>query len=371
MFNKYLLSFLLLVFASSMYASTASVVWMVITPGARSNGMGEAFVALADDATASYWNPAGMAFIVDSTFSQEVTMQHCNWLPQLADDLYYEFAGYTNYLEGWGGVGGNVIFMSMGEQQETSAGGTELGTFYSYGIAVTGSAGTEIFPGLAAGVNLKFIHDHLYYEDYGQGTSFAADVGLLYRLGYASDAVQPVEYIEDEDGVHPFSAGASAFAEVDTGALQSVDDGWGCKVHFGATLSNIGPNMSYGGHPENNPLPRMLRVGMALIPLDSELALLNITADYSKMLVNVTEGVSEEIKENKWGVGTEFWYYNLLALRAGYIRDTEGESVIQGLTFGAGLQFQNFQLDMSFVPVDEALQSSGKYNQKYSLSIRF
>lgn len=215
MFNKYLLSFLLLVFASSMYASTASVVWMVITPGARSNGMGEAFVALADDATASYWNPAGMAFIVDSTFSQEVTMQHCNWLPQLADDLYYEFAGYTNYLEGWGGVGGNVIFMSMGEQQETSAGGTELGTFYSYGIAVTGSAGTEIFPGLAAGVNLKFIHDHLYYEDYGQGTSFAADVGLLYRLGYASDAVQPVEYIEDEDGVHPFSAGASAFAEFD------------------------------------------------------------------------------------------------------------------------------------------------------------
>lgn len=41
------------------------------TPGSRSAGMGEAFVAVADDATAIYWNPAGLAtgailsFIVD------------------------------------------------------------------------------------------------------------------------------------------------------------------------------------------------------------------------------------------------------------------------------------------------------------------
>ncbi|MCJ7813427.1 hypothetical protein MUP95_08970, partial [bacterium] len=41
--------------------SQAAVLFLMISPGARAAGMGEAFVALADDATAAYWNPAGLA----------------------------------------------------------------------------------------------------------------------------------------------------------------------------------------------------------------------------------------------------------------------------------------------------------------------
>lgn len=316
------------------HGSTASVIWMTITPGARPNGMGEAFTALANDATASYWNPAGLAFVDPS--SQEITLQHSNWLPQLADDLYYEYLGYSNYIEGWGGVGGNLTFMSMGEQLETTESGQELGSFYSYGMALTGSFGTEVAPGVSVGLGLKFIYDHLYYEDSGKGTSFGADMGFLYRL--------PMEQI-----------GLS-------GAGQ---------VNVGGSLSNLGPNMSYGGSSENNPLPRTLRLGLAYIPFDSQLTRLRCTADYSKILTNVDDGLSEEFNENKWGAGAEFWYYDLLALRAGYIHDTEGISTIQGPTFGAGIQYSGFQLDMAFIPVEENLQGSGKYNSKYSLSVRF
>ena len=35
---------------------------LTIPPGARPNGMGEAFVAVADDATAGWWNAGGLAF---------------------------------------------------------------------------------------------------------------------------------------------------------------------------------------------------------------------------------------------------------------------------------------------------------------------
>ena len=333
--KKSILTFLALtVFASVSYASTASVIWMTITPGARPNGMGEAFTALANDATASYWNPAGLAF-VDST-KQEMTLQHSNWLPQLADDLYYEYLGYANYIEGWGGVGGNITFMSMGEQQETTEEGQQLGTFYSYGVAVTGSFGTEVAPGVSVGLGLKFIYDHLYYKDSGKGTSFAADAGVLYHL--------PMEQLGLE------SAG---------------------KVSIGASLSNLGPNMSYGGNAENNPLPTTIRMGLAYTPFDSHLTRLRCTADYSKLLTNVDEGLGTEFNENKWGAGAEFWYYDLLALRAGYMHDTEGISTIEGPTFGAGLQYSGFQLDMAFIPVEENLQGSGKYNSKYSLSVRF
>lgn len=63
---KHLLSLttFLLLFAlgSQAYAdiSSAALLYLRIAPGARAAGMGEAFVAIADDATATHWNPAGL-----------------------------------------------------------------------------------------------------------------------------------------------------------------------------------------------------------------------------------------------------------------------------------------------------------------------
>ena len=42
--------------------SDAGAIFLLISPGARAGGMGEAQVAVANDAYASYWNPAGLAF---------------------------------------------------------------------------------------------------------------------------------------------------------------------------------------------------------------------------------------------------------------------------------------------------------------------
>jgi len=42
--------------------SSAGATFLIINPGARAVGMGEAFCGLADDALATYYNPAGLAF---------------------------------------------------------------------------------------------------------------------------------------------------------------------------------------------------------------------------------------------------------------------------------------------------------------------
>ena len=68
--------------------SEAGAIFLLIAPGARAGGMGEAQVAVANDAYASYWNPAGLGFLD----GQELALMHVNWLPGLADDLYYEFS---------------------------------------------------------------------------------------------------------------------------------------------------------------------------------------------------------------------------------------------------------------------------------------
>jgi len=50
-------------------------------PGARANGMGGAFVGLADDATAAYTNPAGLTILT----KPEVTLE-------------YKYGEYTNLV---------------------------------------------------------------------------------------------------------------------------------------------------------------------------------------------------------------------------------------------------------------------------------
>ena len=57
--------------------SDAAVLFLRIAPGARSAGMGEAFVAVADDASATHWNPAGLG---------EYPLAHAWYEIQVADD---------------------------------------------------------------------------------------------------------------------------------------------------------------------------------------------------------------------------------------------------------------------------------------------
>ncbi|MDP7448954.1 MAG: UPF0164 family protein, partial [Candidatus Latescibacteria bacterium] len=59
--------------------SRAAVLFLLIEPGARASGMGESYVAIADDATASYFNPAALAGQTD----RKLNFTHQKWLPGL------------------------------------------------------------------------------------------------------------------------------------------------------------------------------------------------------------------------------------------------------------------------------------------------
>ena len=87
----------------------AGAVFLLIAPGAGAAGVGEAQVAKADDAYASFYNPAGLGFIN----SKELAAMHVNWLPNLADDIYYEYLGYSMPIDGLGTLGGNFVFLNI------------------------------------------------------------------------------------------------------------------------------------------------------------------------------------------------------------------------------------------------------------------
>src|ERR1700690_44276 len=63
----------------SAQVTTTSVPFLMIAPDSRASGMGEAGVALADDAWATYWNPAGYAF----QSGTEAAVNYSDWQPAL------------------------------------------------------------------------------------------------------------------------------------------------------------------------------------------------------------------------------------------------------------------------------------------------
>lgn len=72
--KKFLIAFVAIVLINYPYLSHATegehaVEFLSTGVGARALGMGSAFVSVADDATAAYWNPAGLASIPASAFS--------------------------------------------------------------------------------------------------------------------------------------------------------------------------------------------------------------------------------------------------------------------------------------------------------------
>ncbi len=307
--------------AQNAYAvSEAAVLFLLISPNSRAGGMGEAAVALADDAAASYWNPAGLAFQQGKQF----TSLYSKWLPQFnLADLYYMFGSYRQSVEGLGTIGANITYINLGEQIITDETGPDaLGTFNSNEWAITLSYGTLLSENTGVGINVRFIRSNL------------SKVGA---------------------GAEKGNGQASAFS-VDIGVLQKnlfID-----RLNFGLDLSNIGPKITYVDNEQADPLPTNLRVGFAYRAVDQEFNRLTIVADMNKLLVHKnSDGTSDSVSKaifSAWSnndiiynVGAEYWYANLIALRAGYNYDNAGNS--KYLTLGAGLRYSIYQFDFGYI----------------------
>ncbi|MDD5087815.1 MAG: PorV/PorQ family protein [bacterium] len=303
--------------------SQATLIFLKIAPGARPAGMGEAFVAISDDASATWWNPAGLGF----QHGQEFTMMYVRWLPQFnLSDLYYAYMSATYEVPEWGTFGGNIIFLNLGETQRTDEQARNLGTFSSYEIAVTGTYGALVNRQLAMGVGLKLAYSHLSEQGAGEekgsgtATAVAADVGLLYKA--------------------PFFRGLS----------------------LGANLSNMGPKVAYIDRAQADPLPTNLKMGFAYKIIDQEYNQLTIASDLNKELVKRDDqGRSDEFFEAMftswgdgdlaksiiWNIGMEYWYSTLVGLRAGYWNDHLGK--VFPYTFGVSLKYSSYRFDFSYL----------------------
>jgi uncharacterized protein UPF0164 len=139
--------------------------------GARAMGMGSAYVALADDPTASYWNPAGLASIRGT----QVTAMHNEWIL----DFRQEYAAVGTRL-GPGGVGFSFSGFYGDEIEQRDDTGILTGHYGFNDIAVSGAYGLQVTKGLNGGAAVRYVREMIDNED---ATALTFDLGALYHVG--------------------------------------------------------------------------------------------------------------------------------------------------------------------------------------------
>lgn len=175
--------------------------------GARALGMGSAFVAIADDATATYWNPAGLTKVKKHSFSamysDTFSTGDGSWLSRGL--VTYNFINYVYQIEDIGSLGLSWIRLGvddiprttfidinnngiLGDFQDKNGNGIkeegepyidkpEVAEYFSNtDNALLISYARQVHSMVSVGGNLKLLNQSIF-ENSGNG--FGVDIGLI------------------------------------------------------------------------------------------------------------------------------------------------------------------------------------------------
>jgi long-subunit fatty acid transport protein len=145
--------------------------------GARGAAMGESFVAVSNDVSSLYWNPAGLVqFDKNQAFAA-----HTDYVV----DISHEFFGLVYHLSPEDAVGGAVSSLHMAQMEittETQPSGT--GRYFTFGdvtAAITYSR--KMTDQFSFGATLRYAEETL---DVLKMRSMMVDIGTLYWTGLGS-----------------------------------------------------------------------------------------------------------------------------------------------------------------------------------------
>ncbi|HEX9006918.1 MAG TPA: PorV/PorQ family protein, partial [Bacteroidota bacterium] len=153
-------------------SGTVAATFLEIPVGAAAVGLGGAFVSLANDATALYWNPAGTA-----TFQHaEALVQHTAWI----GDTKHDFAALVVPLGSFGTLGLSFISLSMSDMAVRTVDRPEgTGEFFSAGdIAIGISYARTLSDRFSIGFTGKYIQQSIWHES---ANAIALDAGTTFR----------------------------------------------------------------------------------------------------------------------------------------------------------------------------------------------
>ncbi len=243
--------------------------------GARATSMGQAFTAIADDATAVFWNPAGLARNEGSILS----LNHTQWWAGI-EYVQATYVTRTNLMPGTFAVNARSMYMPR-ERVRTVFHPEGDGTWFDAGDLAVGLAyARSMTDKFSAGIGMSYLNSNLAgYTAH----AVAFDFGTLYDTGFRS-------------------------------------------FRIGMAIQNIGSTLDYMDSPAK--LPTIFRVGMSFPVINSDVTTLTLATEFSHPPDN----------HERLNAGAEYGYRSLVFLRAGwfYRFDSELWSAGAGLRVPTG-----------------------------------
>jgi hypothetical protein len=361
---------------------TTAVPFLNFAPDSRHSAMGDVGVATSADAFSAHWNAGKMAFVEnDMGFS----LSYSPWLGRLVNDMFVSYLTGYRRIDEKSAWGIDLRYFNMGDIQLTDGRGNELGEFTPRDIAIGGTYSRKLSENFGLGISARFIHSNLSGNissvggsESRPGVTVGADVGVYYNK------------------------------EVYSGNKTGM-------FSWGATITNIGPKITYNSAEDLDFIPTNLRVGTAYMVNFDNFNSLTFALDFNKLLVpsppiwkrnedgslatddngnliiepgngrnpnrpllsgmfgsftDAPGGFREEMQEIMISFGMEYSYNKMFALRTGYFYENPNKGGRRYFTMGLGYVYKEMlAFDFSYLvpqiqnhPLAETLRVSLTYN---------
>ena len=311
---------------------TTAASFLSISEGAKATAMGSAFVAIADDQSAFFWNPAGLAKI-DGV---GVLFDHTDWLAGVA----YNYIAASYNLGGMGTVGFSFLSSDYGDMKVTTVNAPE-GTgqiFSASDVAFSLGYAINLTDNFAIGFNPKIIYQSIWEAN---AIGFAMDLGVQYKTPF--DGIMLGMSISNF-GTKMQMQGNSTLVTYDPDPNTTGNNG------------KIAANLS----TDYWSLPLNFRVGLAYSP---------ISTGNNKFTIAV-DALHPSDNYESVNVGGEYVFHDILFIRGGYkslfLKDSEE-------SFALGFGVKQIFLGNIAVKLDYAYQDFGRLTniQKFTLGVNF
>ena len=327
---------------------TTAVPFLLISLDSRAGGMGDVGVATSPDANSLHWNPAKYSFI-----DQEVgfAVSYVPWLRNLVPDINLSYISGYKKLNKNEVVAMELRYFTLGDITFTDVIGNNLGQYKPSEFALGSSYSRKLSDQFSLAISARYIYSNL--------TGGQSAGGIATNAGQSIAADVAGYYVKD-----------IRIAKKDM------------ELAFGANISNIGNKISYTETSTRDFIPINLRLGTALNADLDDYNKISFAFDLNKLLVptppiyndsindqidfgkdpnvSVVSGIfqsfgdapggfNEEMREINFSVGTEYWYDNQFAIRAGYFNEHNTKGGRKFFTFGSGVKYNVFALDFSYL----------------------
>lgn len=309
---------------------TTAASFLEIGVGANAGAMGGAFVSIANNASALYWNASGIANISQN----EALVVRTNWIAQTS----FDYAALVLPLGNFGNLGFSFTSLSLDDMKVRTVEQPEgTGEYFSAGdLAVGLSYARNLTDRFSIGFTAKFIQQKIWHMN---ATGFAIDAGTLFRT--------------DLFGGMVIGASISNFgtpmqlAGRDTRQYISVDN------------TKLGSNSQIPSNIEMNSwdLPLIFQIGVSTKALNME--------DYKLTLA--VDAINPNNDYQSLNVGAEFSFKDFAFIRGGYqslfLKNSEG-----GLTLGIGVNTKML-FSNTIVSFDYAYRDFGRLEGVHTFSV--